>query len=73
MEKQTLDKFPRACFRRLTSRRRFSSLVCFVGSSFELHAETWCRRQKSCGFQAVRVRNAYRDLWFITGTKPDRH
>jgi len=28
---------------------------------------------KSCGFQAARARKAYRDLWFITGTKPDQH
>ena len=46
----------------------------FVGSSF---GRATCRDMvqavKSCGFKAVRARKAYRDLWFITGTKPDRH
>ena len=43
----------------------------FVGSSFGL--ETWVdmvERLKSCGFEAVRARNVYRDVWFITGVKP---
>jgi len=45
----------------------------FVGSSFPL--EPWTdmvEAVKSCGFRAVKARNAYRDLWFITGIKPSR-
>jgi predicted nicotinamide N-methyase len=43
----------------------------FVGSSFGL--ATWAdmvQLVKSCGFQAVKARNAYRDVWVITGLKP---
>jgi cyclopropane fatty-acyl-phospholipid synthase-like methyltransferase len=46
----------------------------FVGSSFGTATRgDMVQAVKSCGFQAVRARKAYRDLWFITGTKPDRH
>ena len=46
----------------------------FIGSSFGLATRgDMVQAVKSCGFQAVTARNAYRDLWFITGTKPDRH
>ena len=43
----------------------------FVGSSFPL--ATWADivdALKSCGFRLVKARNVYRDVWFITGTKP---
>src|SRR5271157_1145222 len=43
----------------------------FVGSSFP--QATWADMVevvKSCGFRAVKARNVYRDLWFITGIKP---
>jgi len=45
----------------------------FVGSSFP--QATWAdivETIKSCGFGAVKARNVYRDLWFITGIKPSR-
>jgi len=46
----------------------------FVGSSFGLATRgEMVQAVKSCGFQAVRARKPYRDVWFITGTKPDRH
>jgi hypothetical protein len=46
----------------------------FVGSSFGLATRgDMVQAVKSCGFQAARARKAYRDLWFITGTKPDQH
>ncbi len=46
----------------------------FVGSSFGLATRRdMVRAVKSCGFQAVKARKAYRDVWFITGVKPDRH
>ena len=46
----------------------------FVGSSFGLATRgDMVQAVKSCGFQGVTAKNAYRDLWFITGTKPDRH
>jgi 3-hydroxy-5-methyl-1-naphthoate 3-O-methyltransferase len=45
----------------------------FTGSSFGL--ETWAdmvQLVKSCGFHAVKARNVYRDVWFITAIKPGR-
>jgi len=45
----------------------------FVGSSFP--QATWAdmvEAVKSCGFRAVKARNAYRDVWYITGVKPGR-
>jgi len=43
----------------------------FVGSSFGL--ATWkdmVQAMRSCGFQTVKARNVYQDVWFITGVKP---
>lgn len=45
----------------------------FVGSSFP--QTTWAdmvRAVTSCGFRAVKARNVYRDVWYITGIKPSR-
>lgn len=43
----------------------------FVGSSFGLATRSdMVAAVKSCGFQAVKARNVYRDLWLVTGTKP---
>lgn len=43
----------------------------FVGSSFGLATRSdMVAAMRSCGFQAVKARNVYRDVWFITGTKP---
>ena len=45
----------------------------FVASS--LAPATWADMVdavKSCGFRAVKAKNVYRDVWFITGTKPGR-
>lgn len=42
----------------------------FAGSSFGL--ATWVdmvEAVKSCGFRAVKAKNVYRDVWFITGIK----
>ena len=43
----------------------------FVGSSFPqtTRSET-VAAMRSCGFRPVKASNVYRDLWFITGTKP---
>ncbi len=49
------------------------SLEHFVGSSFGL--ATRCdmvEAVKSCGFQRVKGSNVYRDVWYITGSKPRR-
>lgn len=46
----------------------------FVGSSFPV--ETWADMValvRSCGFQAVRAKNMYSDVWFITAIKPCRN
>jgi len=46
----------------------------FAGSSFGLATRgDMVQAVKSCGFQAVRARKAYRDMWCITGTKPTIH
>ena len=43
----------------------------FVGSSFPLATRSdMMAAVRSCGFQAAKASNVYRDLWFITGTKP---
>ena len=43
----------------------------FVGSSFpQATRSDMVKAVQSCGFQAVKASNVYRDLWFITGTKP---
>ncbi len=45
----------------------------FVGSSFGL--ATWrdmVEALRSSGFRQVKAKNVYRDVWFITGTKPGR-
>jgi len=45
----------------------------FYGSSFP--RETWAEMVetvKAAGFRAVKARNMYRDVWFITGIKPHR-
>ncbi len=44
----------------------------FVGFSFPL--ASWADivdTLKSCGFRLVKARKVYRDVWFITGTKPN--
>jgi len=44
----------------------------FVGFTFPL--ATWAdmvHALKSCGFRLVKARNVYRDVWVITGTKPN--
>jgi len=42
----------------------------FVGSSFGLATRAdMVDAVRSCGFHAVKARNVYRDVWFITGTK----
>jgi len=46
-------------------------LAHFVGSSFGLATRSdMVAAMRSCGFQAVKASNVYRDVWFITGTKP---
>ena len=43
----------------------------FVGSSFpQARWVDMVEAVKSSGFRAVKARNMYRDLWFITGAKP---
>lgn len=43
----------------------------FVGSSFGLATRSdMVSAMRSCGFQAVKASNVYRNVWFITGTKP---
>lgn len=43
----------------------------FVGSSFPLTTRSdMVAAVRSCGFQAVKARNVYRDVWSITGAKP---
>jgi predicted O-methyltransferase YrrM len=43
----------------------------FVGASFpQATRSDMVAAVQSCGFRAVKARMAYRDLWFITGTKP---
>jgi len=43
----------------------------FVGASFGLATRSGVVTvMRSCGFQAVKASNEYRDLWFITGAKP---
>lgn len=45
----------------------------FVGSSFpQTKWADMVEVVKSCGFRAVKARNVYRDVWFITGIKPGR-
>jgi predicted O-methyltransferase YrrM len=48
-------------------------LEYFVGSSFGLATRAvMVEAVKACGFRAVRARNVYRDVWYITGVKPGR-
>lgn len=43
----------------------------FVSSSFGLATRReMVEALKSCGFRAVKARNVYREVWYITGTKP---
>jgi hypothetical protein len=43
----------------------------FVGSSFGLATRAdMIEALNSCGFRAVKSRNVYRDVWYITGIKP---
>jgi len=43
----------------------------FVGSSFgQATRSDMVAALESCGFQALKARKVYRDVWFITGSKP---
>jgi len=45
----------------------------FAGSAFGVATrKDMVQAVKSSGFQQIKARNVYKDLWFITGTKPSR-